>query len=194
MRRAAVVAVVSLAAAGCGGSTAPDRPAPAQKRAARVQVPPRAACDLPPVHHTPYRGGDRSLDGIPWIEGKPRRTGLVGLLWYWREAWGRSREARVFTGGVAPEGYNAKVLWAFLAPSAKDRGATELVIRGRRLDGRGHFRGKFAAIGYEGQRGAPSYASIIDIPTPGCWRLTLTTGKLRATVDLRAENEAAKDG
>jgi hypothetical protein len=44
----------------------------------------------------------------------------------------------------------------------------------------------FAGIGYEGSGGAPSYASIIDVPKPGCWRLTLTTGKVTATVDLRA--------
>lgn len=135
-------------------------------------------------HDKPYPGANRDLHGIPWIEGKP--TGLVGLLGYWREAWGRSREARIFTGGVAPEGYSAKVLWVFLAPAARDRGATELMVRGRRLDGGGRFRDTFAAIGFEGQRGEPSYASIIDVPLPGCWRLTLTTGELRATVDLRA--------
>jgi hypothetical protein len=182
---------LSFAAAGCGSSAPADRAAPAPDRAVRVETSP-GSCDPPPVHHTPYPGGDRSLDGIPWIEGEPRESGLVGLLWYWREEWGRSREARIFTGGVAPEGYNAKVLWAFLAPSAKDRGGRELVIRGRRLDGRGRFRDSFAAIGYEGQRGAPSYASIVEVPAPGCWRLTLTTGELRATVDLRAVDLAGE--
>jgi hypothetical protein len=47
-------------------------------------------------------------------------------------------------------------------------------------------RQTFAEIWYEGQNGAPSYASIIDLPSPGCWRLTLTTGDLKATIDLRA--------
>jgi hypothetical protein len=54
------------------------------------------------------------------------------------------------------------------------------------MDGPGSFSDTFAGIGYEGSDGAPSYASIIDVPKPGCWRLTLTTGKVKATVDLRA--------
>jgi hypothetical protein len=39
---------------------------------------------------------------------------------------------------------------------------------------------------YSGQRGAPSYASVIDVPEPGCWRLHLSTGSLRASVVFRA--------
>jgi hypothetical protein len=121
------------------------------------------------------------------VRGKPD-AGLVALLWYWPENWTkqRRREARIFTGGVAPAGYNVKILWAFLAPSAKRQGGSELVVEGDPLDGGRGFEQKFAAIGYAGQNGAPSYASIIDIPRPGCWRLTLETGDLRASVDFRA--------
>jgi hypothetical protein len=64
------------------------------------------------------------------------------------------------------------------------------VVEGRNLTGKGTFRDTFAAISYEGQEGAPSYASIIDLPTPGCWRLTLTTGDLRAHVDVSARRLA----
>jgi hypothetical protein len=117
---------------------------------------------------------------------------LVGLLWYWPENWrlSRLRSARIFTGGVAPAGYSTKILWAFLAPSAKGRGGSQLLVRGRRLDGLGSFRQEFAAISYEGQRGAPSYASIINVPKPGCWRLQLSTGSLRASVVFRAVRAA----
>jgi hypothetical protein len=140
------------------------------------------------VQYTDYPGTGEGLSGLPWVRGEPPDAGLVGLLWYWPQDWQRRhlREARIFTGGVAPAGYNVKILWAFLAPSAKDRGGGELVVEGDRLDGPGAFRQEFAAIGYAGQRGAPSYASIIDVPRPGCWRLTLTTGDLRASVDFRA--------
>ena len=55
-------------------------------------------------------------------------------------------------------------------------------MRGRRLDGRGSFTQRFGPIGYEGQKGAPSYASIVDVPKPGCRRLVLTTGRVRASV------------
>jgi hypothetical protein len=186
VRRPALIALLVLA--GCGG----DQPAPADRAAAPAATPPpvepvaTAACHPPRVHHTPYPGGDESLSGIPWIQGEPRGLRLVGLLWYWREQWGKSPDARIFTGGVAPEGYSAKVLWAFLSPSVRDRGDTELVIEARNLDGPGTWRETFASIGYEGQEGAPSYASIVDLPRPGCWRLTLTTGNLKAQIDLRA--------
>ena len=63
------------------------------------------------------------MSGIPWIAGEPRELGLVGLLWYWPEDWRDVNRAQVFTGGVAPQGYSAKVLWAFLAPEAQ-RSAT----------------------------------------------------------------------
>ena len=60
-------------------------------------------------------------------------------------------------------------------------------MEGHNLDGPGTFHETFAAISYEGQKGAPSFASIVELPTPGCWRLTLwTTGDLRGTVDVLA--------
>lgn len=151
-----------------------------------------AACSPARVYYTPYPGGDRRLAMLPWVRGEPRTVGLVGLLWYWPENWQQSRlsSARIFTGGVAPAGYSTKILWAFLAPSAKGRGGSRLLVRGRRLDGPGSFRQEFAAISYEGQRGAPSYASIIDVPSPGCWRLQLSTGGLRASVVFRAVRAA----
>jgi hypothetical protein len=113
---------------------------------------------------------------------------LVGLLWYWPESWHqrRLRSARIFTGGRAPAGYSTKILWAFLGRSAKGQGGARLVVRGRRLDQPGSFRQEFAAISYSGQQGAPSYASIIDVPEPGCWRLQLSTGSLRASVVFQA--------
>jgi hypothetical protein len=138
------------------------------------------------VHRTSYPGHGKGLDRIPWIAGRPRAAGLVGLAWYWPTNWPHVREARIFTGGMAPAGYSTKMLWVFLAPSAKRLADTELRVEGRRMDGPGRFSDTFSGIGYEGSGGAPSYASIIDVPKPGCWRLTLTTGKVEATVDLRA--------
>jgi hypothetical protein len=174
MKRIALVALIALA--GCGES----KPAAAPKPVAE------APCRPPQVLYTPYPGGDERMARIPWLRGSPRELGLVGLLWYWPEKWRHLRRARVFTGGVAPQGYSAKVLWAFLAPAAFDRAGGELLIEGRNLDGPGTFRETFAAISYEGQEGAPSYASILDLGRPGCWRLTLTTGDLRAVVDIQA--------
>jgi hypothetical protein len=97
------------------------------------------------------------------------------------------RRARIYTGGRAPQGYNVKVMWVFVG---RRGGGERLVVRGRRLDGRGSFRQSFGAIGYEGQRGAPSFASIIDVPRPGCWRLDVRTGDLRSSVTVRAVRSA----
>jgi hypothetical protein len=111
----------------------------------------------------------------------------VGLLWYWPPEWGHRHltEPRIYTGGEAPQGWSTKILWVFLAGS-RSRAEDRLTVRGRRLDGPGAMRQRFAAIGYAGQHGAPSFASIIDIPRPGSWRLQLSSGELRGTVDLRA--------
>jgi hypothetical protein len=40
-------------------------------------------------------------------------------------------------------------------------------------------------IAFSGQTG-PSFASIVDVPEPGCWRLDLSTGQLRASLVLLA--------
>jgi hypothetical protein len=65
-----------------------------------------------------------------------------------------------------------------------------LVVRGRRLDRPGSFRQEFSAISYGGQQGAPSYASIVDVPSAGCWQLQLSTGTLRASVVFQAVRAA----
>ena len=64
------------------------------------------------------------------------------------------------------------------------------MIRGTPLDAAGSFSRTFAAIQYAGQRGAPSFASIVDVPESGCWKLRLSTGSLRASVVLLAVDGA----
>jgi hypothetical protein len=181
MNRVALLAL--LLVAGCAGSSPPPEPAAPAEPVADEQ------CRAQRVHHTPYPGGDERLYTIPWIAGKPDELGLVGLLWYWPKQWRGVRRARVFTGDVGPDGQSAKILWAFLEPGVFDRAEGELVIEGENLDGSARFREEFAPISYAGQEGAPSWASSLDLPTPGCWRLTLTTGDLDATVDIRAVDQ-----
>lgn len=147
-----------------------------------------AACKTARVHHTRNPSGDDRLAWLPWVRGEPRGVGLVGLLWYWPAEWRqrRLRVARIFTGGVAPAGYSTKILWVFVGESAKGAGGARLTVRGRRLDATGSFEQEFAAISYSGQQGAPSYASIVNVPSAGCWRLTLSTGTLRSSVVFQA--------
>lgn len=91
-------------------------------------------------------------------------------------------------GGTAPAGSPAtKILWAFLSPTAKRafNGGT-LIVQGQRLDGPAKTWQQFVSIGYDGQNGAPSYASIISLPAAGCWRVRLSAGGLRASVVFQA--------
>jgi hypothetical protein len=182
-----VLLVAALVGNGCSDSDGSSSRTLPHTRTVSANAP-AAPCHPPRVEYSPYPGHGDGLDQLPWVRGEPASSGLVALLWYWPKKWSKQhlREARIFTGGVAPEGYNVKILWAFLAPSAKGRGGSELVVEGDRLDGAGATRQEFAAIGYAGQRGAPSFASIIDIPRSGCWRLSLKTGRLSASVDFRA--------
>jgi hypothetical protein len=59
-------------------------------------------------------------------------------------------------------------------------------VRGTRLDAHGTFTQRFGAISYRGQARAPSFASIVDVPKAGCWRLDVSTAEPRASVVVRA--------
>ena len=80
-----------------------------------------------------------------------------------------------------------KILWAFLAPKARHAtDAQVLTVKARQLDGPGKTWQRFTAISYTGQNRAPSFASIIDLPTPGCWRIEATAGSLHGVATFRA--------
>jgi hypothetical protein len=151
------------------------------------------ACSAAPLHAPPYPGHAPGLGRLPWVAGAPPSLGLVGLVWYWPRAWANVHSARIYTGGTTPgggNGPNMKILWVFTAPAAKRAytraGGGDLVVQGARLDAPGKTRQRFASITYAGQNGAPSFASIVDLPAAGCWRLRLSTGGLRATVTFLA--------
>jgi hypothetical protein len=149
---------------------------------------PRSECVPARVNYTPYGGSGQGLSRTPWVGATPGRYRLRGLLWYWPQSWRNQQvpRVRIYLHGKVPQGWSTKILWAFLGEPAKNHAGPELVVRGRRLDGRGSFKQSFASIGYEGQDGAPSYASVIDVPKAGCWRLGLSSGDVRVSVVFRA--------
>ena len=146
-------------------------------------------CRAARVHYTPYPGGAAGLGRIPWVRAESSGLRLVGLLWYWPGQWrdqGIDR-ALIYPGGQAPEGTpNMKILWAFLSPKAKRLVSGRLIVQGQRLDGPGRTWQQFAPIGYAGQNGAPSFASIIVLPVEGCWRVRLSAGAARAQIVFQA--------
>jgi hypothetical protein len=175
MRLAAFTAVVVLGAALLAGGD--SRPAGAA-----------TGCPASQVRYDSYRGGAHGQDRIAWIRGRPAGAGLAVLLAYWPQEWTRTRRrgAIIYTGGEMPQGWSTKVLWTFVGRAQKGRGGSELLVKGTRLDAHGSFAQRFGAISFEGQAGAPSFASIVDVPKAGCWRLDASTAKLRASVVVAA--------
>jgi hypothetical protein len=154
-----------------------------------------ASCATALVHYTPAPGARQlDLSDLPWVRGEPEESGLVALLWYWPRPWVHQRltEGRIFTGGVAPAGYNVKVLWMFVSSGARARGSRSVVVHGTQLDGTATFQERFSRIGFDSDAGPPAYASIIDVPSAGCWRLEIRSGQLKARVSLRAITVPAK--
>src|SRR5436190_5406692 len=154
-----------------------------------------AVCAAALVHYSPApKARQLDLSDLPWVRGEPEGSGLVALLWYWPRQWMHQKlsEGRIFTGGVAPAGYNVKVLWMFVSPRARGRSGTTLVVHGTQLDGSAGFQQRFSRIGYRSDTGPTAYASIINVPSAGCWRLEVRSGQLNAQVSLRAITVPAK--
>lgn len=125
-----------------------------------------------------------NLASLPWIAASPASTGLVGHLFYYdgQNAWKhqRLRRLHIYSGGESPDGrINMKILWELRRGSAPG-----LRVQGKRLDGSGSFAEYF--------QGGSQFPSIIDVPTAGCWRLTLKAGKQtgRVTVIAVSGNES----
>jgi hypothetical protein len=77
----------------------------------------------------------------------------------------------------------AKILWRV---RTWRRAARTMTIQATRLDGPGAF-----TVRLRGAGGTSLFPSIIDIPQAGCWRLSLRTGKVRATFVVEAVDAPA---
>lgn len=139
----------------------------------------RSSCTPTTVHYAPYAGVESGLAPIPWISAIPGSTGIVGHLFYYDggNVWKQQERVglHIYSGGRSPDGrVNMKILWELRHGSAPG-----FLIRGTRLDSAGSFTQRL-------QGGGVQFPSIIDVPAPGCWRLTLTAGKLIGRVTFAA--------
>jgi hypothetical protein len=76
----------------------------------------------------------------------------------------------IYTGGELPGGGATKILW-IVRPML----SSQLVISGRQLDGSGGFEQQFrSASAAEGT----VFPSIVDVPSAGCWLLTVRNGRV----------------
>jgi hypothetical protein len=123
-----------------------------------------------------------TLSGGRWVAGSPRTSGLVGYLFGGEVVNGRFA---VYTGGLNPgTRTKEKILW--IVPKRK-RVGSRLAISGRK-DGSTTvtYRRRLPEAG-SAQVPGYNYPSILDLPVPGCWKLTLRTGKVTATVRVLAQ-------
>ena len=128
---------------------------------------PDAPCAATTVHYTATKVG------TPWVA-----AGSVfrGHVFYYAQIAGDGR-VNQSDGLVAYAGVPGKVLWV---PQSRRRARAMLVVSGRQQDGDGSFTQRLRAV--PGRQ----FPSQLTVPAAGCWRLTLRSGRLSATVVVRA--------
>jgi hypothetical protein len=150
------------------------------KAAVQAAASPVGRCEATPVQYKPYRGVQAGLAPYRWIAASPVSSALLGHLFYYDRdnPWRRKRLARlrIYAGGQSPDGRESmKILWELRRGSA-----IALRVQGTRLDASGSFSQELSPAG------AAQFPSIINVPTRGCWRLTLRAGKVTGHVTLLA--------
>jgi hypothetical protein len=130
-------------------------------------------CGATSVHYQPYPGVGPGLARLPWIRASPPSIGLTGHLFYYdrRNAWERERLSplRMYSGGKSPDDrVSMKILWELRRGSVPPF----LNVFATRIDGPGSSHQRLPSTSSDPSQ----FPSIIDIPTPGCWRLTLNAG------------------
>jgi hypothetical protein len=164
-----VVAAVSLAASllfgSCSGHVG-------YKTTAQSNV--AGNCGATTVHYRLYEGEGPGLAQLPWIRASPPSTGLVGHLFYYDSTnpWKRKRLStlRMYSGGESPDGrLSMKILWELRHGNVPP---PLLEVLATRIDGPGSSFQRLPSTSSD----ASQFPSIIDLPAPGCWRLTLRAG------------------
>jgi hypothetical protein len=172
-----LVTVVSLlaATAGCTRKSASSRSTP-------PTTPSSAACAASVVHYLPNPGVERGLARLPWVAASPTTTGIVGHLFYYdnQNVWKRGQlpRVRIYSRGQSPDGrLSMKILW-----QTQRSGGVLLHLQGDRLDAAGSFSQQLSPTASN----ARQFPSIVNVPTSGCWRLTLTAGTTTGHVTVIA--------
>jgi hypothetical protein len=163
-----VVAAVSLAASLLFGSCSGDGE---NKTTARNNV--TGKCGATTVNYHPYEGEGPGLAQLPWIAASPPSIGLVGHLFYYdsKNPWKRRRLStlRMYSRGESPDGrLSMKILWDLRGGESPP----VLEVLATRTGGPGLALQQLPATSSD----ASQFPSIIDLPAPGCWRLTLRVG------------------
>jgi hypothetical protein len=157
---AVAVALVALAS-GCTEATAPaPAPAPPCSSAVRRDV-------LPEWARTGF--SDPSPSGIPYVLGD--RGSILGVIFGYP-----------LTAPPASSGRANKILWV-ADPAAPGASPDSAAPNDLRIDAR--LTGSTEVV-HRTVPGGPG-PSVVDLPRPGCWQLTLTWPGHTDTLDLRYE-------
>jgi hypothetical protein len=168
----AVVLTLSLVPPTTGSARSSDRGGARFTRAAAA-----VACEASRVHYERFRGPGSAPKTLPWVIAERRSVGLVGHLFYyeahnpWRKRhWLRWR---IYAKGVSPDKrVSMKILWT---GPPRISNASSLMVRGTRLGQSAHFS-QLLDVG----------PSIVKVPRPGCWRLTLKAGNATTRLTVLA--------
>lgn len=138
-----------------------------------------SACPASHVHYVSYSGVGAGLSGVPWIA--TANGAFYGHLFYvggtpWRLS--KPVGAHIFTI-ARPRNLHPKVLWI----SRRGAATGHLVIRGRRLDAPGTF------VKRNANGGAYQFPSYVEIPTAGCWRVSVSSAGVSGSVVFMAVDD-----
>jgi len=159
---AAAAVVVVVLTAGCTAATPAPAPPPCASEVRRDVLPEWARAGF----------SEPSPSGIPYVLGD--RGSILGVIF-----------GHPLTAPPASEGRANKILW--VANPAADPSPDAAAPSGMRIDAR--LAGSTEVVRQE-VPGGPG-PSIVDLPRPGCWQLTLTWSNHTDTLDLRYEPRVA---
>jgi hypothetical protein len=130
-------------------------------------------CAATPVRYAPLHGIAGAPRNLPWIVAKPKSAHIVGFLFFIPPG-ATGQDALMHVNGEGPNGNTDKVLWYI----AHGQVARTLIITGKNLSSSGTMRQTFSGT-------SNGYPSILDMPTPGCWKLMIQSGKVKGNVTLQ---------
>jgi hypothetical protein len=181
IRRGVYASPLNTPAVGCWRVTIDTGKGRASMVVRTLPPPPPASsetCGATPIHDEP----NSRLASPRWVAAAPDDSMFaVGALAEDDPAQGG---ASIYTHGVGPDGRTTKVLWV---PAIPDRVTTEMRLVGKRLDASGRFKQSFKIADSRSTPPlGPTFPSIPDVPSAGCWAFILQSGQVGALVVVRA--------